>query len=264
MACRYYDEIITRKIQRWIPEEAHLRVLKPDETKRLFELHASDTNDAPLQLPIIALSRSNDIELLSTVKTTKSFDGLIIAPEYTTRDVSQLRGNDYQQAITNIPGQVKQFNVLPIKLMYQLDIYTKTVDEGDEYLRSFLFKLINNPAIYIDIPYANTGLRHVANIRVSPTVSDTSAITERLFTGQFTRWTIQFEIQDAYLFSIPYRDTWRLVTVEDGVEIELRDNIAVERPIQVTTYLPESQLATGYDWSEADLEDLDSSQKKYL
>ena len=42
------------------------------------------------------------------------------------------------------------------------------------------------------------------------TVSDTSAISERIFNGQFTRYTIQLELQDAFLFSIPYKKNWKL------------------------------------------------------
>jgi hypothetical protein len=78
-------------------------------------------------------------------------------------------------------------NAIPIKLQYQLDIYTKTAEAGDEYLRQFLFKLINNPAIKIIIPYNGINVEQIANIRVLNSVTDTSAISERLFPGQFTR-----------------------------------------------------------------------------
>jgi hypothetical protein len=71
--------------------------------------------------------------------------------------------------------------------MYQLDIYTKTAEEGDEYVRNFLFKLINNPVLKISIPYNDLNVEHIANIRVLDTVSDTSSISERIFSGQFTR-----------------------------------------------------------------------------
>lgn len=80
-----------------------------------------------------------------------------------------------------------QMNVIPIKVNYQLDIYTKTEDEGDEYLRNFLFKLINNPTMVITIPYSNSYLQHIVNIRVESSVADTSEISQRLFSGQFTR-----------------------------------------------------------------------------
>lgn len=195
MAVRYYDDALIYKLKRWIPDNSNLRVLRPDESKRLIELIANDKQEAALKLPFIALSRNDDIEMLLNVKNSRSFDGLKI-----------LKSVD----------QTAHLNVIPIKLMYQLDIYTKTVDDGDEYLRNFLFKLINNPLIKIDIPYNGTEVKHLANIRVLNTLSNTSNIQEHLFAGQFNRWTIQLEIQDAFLFSIPYKDNWKIeeVTVE--------------------------------------------------
>lgn len=206
MAIRYYDDAITYKIKKWIPSASNLRVLKPDDTKRLFELHADDHKDEPLSLPIVALSRSDDLELLLNIKNSRSYDGLKIAQ------------NELQSV---------QWNVIPIKVLYQLDIYTKTQDDGEEYLRNFLFKLINNPTIVIDIPYNNTFLKHIANIRVLETVSNNSNIPERLFPGQFTRWTIQFELQDAFLFSIPYRKNWKI----DGVSVSvLSEEADIQQP----------------------------------
>lgn len=176
-------------------------MLKPDETKRLFELIASDNDDKNIKVPFIALSRDSTIEIDSNIKQNKSFDGLKLA---------------------NNEEFTMQLNAIPITVNYQLDIYTKTYEEGDEYLRSFLFKLINNPLLKIDIPYHDTSIQHVANIRVADQVSDTSDISERTFSGQFTRWTIQLELQDAFLFSLPYRKNWKL----DGVSIEVSDSAA--------------------------------------
>lgn len=201
MACRYYDDILAVKLQRWLPDNSNLRVLGPAETKRLFETTADDRKDAPLQLPMIALSRHKDIELLSTVKSPKSYDGLkVIADEEGTL----------------------QFNVIPIKLLYDLTIYTKTEEEVDEYVRNFLFKLINNPVIKVKLPYNDTEIEHIANIRVLSNISDTSDISERIFVGQFHCWTIQLEIQDAFLFSLPYRRNWKLCIndLEDYVQID--------------------------------------------
>lgn len=41
-------------------------------------------------------------------------------------------------------------------------------------------------------------------------ISDTSDITEHLFAGQFTRWSIKFELQDAFLFNVPHKKNWRI------------------------------------------------------
>lgn len=208
MAIRYYDDAIVQKLKKWVPENSNLRVLKPDETRRLFETTADDNKDRPLVLPFIALSRSPDIELLSNVKSLKTFSGLRL-------------GSNENSSV--------QMNVIPIKAEYQLDIYTKTYEEGDEYLRNFLFKLINNPKIKIEIPYNNFNIQHVANIRVLSSVSDTSSISERLFSGQFTRWSIQLELQDGFLFSVPYKTNWKI----GEVDIDITPNIEISDRIEL-------------------------------
>ena len=211
MAIRYYDDALIYKLKKWIPENTNLRVLKPDESKRLFELTAEDTKDKPLTLPFIALSRNPDLELSLNIKNSRSYDGL------------KIYGDDIKTA---------QLNIIPIVPEYQLDIYAKTVEEADEYLRCFLFKLINNPVITIDIPYNDSQISHIANIRVLETVSDTSGIQERLFSGQFNRWTIQLEIQDAFLFNIPMRKNWKIMGVRlDVLEDTINDKIPIESEI---------------------------------
>ena len=188
MAVRYYDDVLAAKIKRWLPTNT-LRVLKPSETKRFFELTADDSRNESITLPCIALSRNNDIELGLSYKTPKSYAGIKL--QQTAADTLLL-------------------NAIPIKVQYQMDIYTKTAEEGDEYLRQYLFKLINNPVIKIVIPYNGVQVEQIANIRVLNSVSDTSEISERLFPGQFTRWTLQFEIQDAFIYDVPYRKNWQL------------------------------------------------------
>lgn len=205
MAINYYDEAITYKIKGWLAGSSNLRVLSPDESTRLMQLNAEDLKDEPLKLPLIAISRNKDIEIESTIKQNKSFDGLIL-------------GKDSANATT------VHLNVIPIKTTYQLDIYTKKRIEADEYVRQYLFKLINNPQIIIEIPYPhadNCVVRHTANLRVLNTVSDTSDIPTHIFPGQFYKWTIQLELQDGFLFSIPQKQNWRLV----GCEVALADKI---------------------------------------
>ena len=218
MAIRYYDDAIIDKLKKWIPEESNLRVLKPDESKRLFEISADDKKDKPQKLPMIALSRDNDIEILSSIKQSKSFDGLKV-------------GFKLADETAKIPSATVMLNAIPISVNYQLDIYTKTYDEGDEYLRQFLFKLINNPALYIQIPYNNSKIQHIANIRVLSTVSDTSDIPNHIFSGQFTRWTIQFELQDAFLFNLPYKQNWIFGEVKLNANTSLQNEIDTDTTI---------------------------------
>ncbi len=202
MAISYYDEAITAKIKGWLADSSKLRVLSPEETTKLVQLRAEDTNDEPLTLPLLTLSRNKDIELLSNIKQNRSFDGLIIDKNIKTAETVHM-------------------NVIPIKTTYQLDIYTKKRIEADEYVRQYLFKLINNPQIIIDIPYNNYYIRHTANLRVLNTVSDTSDISTHLFPGQFYKWSIQIELQDGFLFSLPCKQGWKLV----GIEVTIADKI---------------------------------------
>lgn len=209
MAVSYYDDAITFKLKTWIPDNSKLRVLKPDETKRLFEIKADDSGDQPIKLPLITLSRKPEIELLSTIKQQKSYDGLRIVSHGGL-------GSGTSTSLSN-PGITALMNVIPIKVEYQLDIWTKTLEECEGYVRNFLFKLINNPLIVIEIPYNNMDIRHTANLRVLPNIADTSDIAERIFKGQFTRYTIQFELHDGFLFSIPYKNNWAFL--EPGLEL---------------------------------------------
>jgi hypothetical protein len=202
MAIGYYDEAVTQKIKGWLADSSKLRVLSPDESARLIQLHTEDTEDKPLQLPLIAISRNKDLEIESTIKQNKSFDGLIIGRP------------DNKTTI--------HLNVIPVKTTYQLDIYTKKRIEADEYVRQYLFKLINNPQIIIEIPYNGYLVRHTANLRVLGTVSDTSDISTHVFPGQFYKWTIQLELQDGFLFSIPQKQPWKIV----GVEVTIADKIS--------------------------------------
>ena len=205
MAISYYDEAITQKIKNWLADSSKLRVLSPDESSRLIQLAADDSKDNPLRLPVIAISRNKDIELESAIKQNKSFDGFILDKDEDTATTVHM-------------------NVIPIKTTYQLDIYTKKRIEADEYVRQYLFKLINNPQIIIDIPYPhrdNCVLRHTANLRVLNTISDTSDIPTHVFAGQFYKWTIQLELQDGFLFSIPQKGGWKLV----GIEVTAADRI---------------------------------------
>lgn len=203
MAVRYYDDAVANKINSWLPKDKNrkIQVLKPDETKRLFSIEADEKNDKPLTLPLIALSRSNTVSLKQKTMTPMSFDGLML-------------DSDSKHTL--------QLNGIPIYLSYQLDIYTRRYDEGDELLREFVFKLINNPQIVIELPYNNQKFKHVATIEMQTDIEDTSDISERLFPGQFTRWTLRFDIDGAYLFSLPYVDNVSI----DGYELEVCQDLS--------------------------------------
>jgi hypothetical protein len=207
MAISYYDEAVTQKIKGWLADSSKLRVLSPDESTRLIQLHAEDTGDKPLELPLIAISRNKDLEIENAIKQNKSFDGLVISRDTTNKTTVHL-------------------NVIPVKTTYQVDIYTKKRIEADEYVRQYLFKLINNPQIIIEIPYNGYLVRHTANLRVLNTVSDTSDISTHVFPGQFYKWTIQLELHDGFLFSIPQKQPWKIISAEVTMAEKISDPVS--------------------------------------
>lgn len=217
MAISYYDDAIIAKLKKWIPDTNKIRVLSPDDTKQLFELRADDSNDQPLQLPLITLNRNKDIEVLNTIKQLKSFNGLFLG-------VTEQTNND--------PGKSIKLNAIPVQTTYQIDIYTKYKYEGEEYVRNFLFKLINNPKIIIQVPYNNVDYTHTANLRVLNTVSDTSDIAQRIFPGQFYRWSIQLELQDGFIFNIPYKQNYMIGAVNLNPALTDLDTEVIEIPEQ--------------------------------
>ena len=187
MGIRFYDDAVAAKINSWLPKSGgrKIQVLKPDETKKLFMIEADEQNDKPLTLPLIAISRNTTVDILRPTMAPMSFDGIMIE-------------SDGKKTL--------QLNGIPISISYQLDIYTRRFDEGDELLREFIFKLVNNPQIVIELPYNGKKLQQVATIKLHSQAEDTSAISERLFSGQFTRWTLGFDVDGAYLYSLPYVD----------------------------------------------------------
>lgn len=120
-------------------------------------------------------------------------------------------------------------NAIPITVTYQLDVYARYFREADEYMRNFVFNIINYPKIDIEIKYHDVDMEHVANILPGQTISDTSAGTsERLFPGQFTRLSYQFTVDDAYLWDIRIKDNKHIDTGELLIIDKATNEVIVE------------------------------------
>lgn len=192
MAVRFYDEALANKIENWTKSHP-IRVLKPSETSRLFSMTADEIRDNPIQLPLIALSRDTNITVLNTNKQPLSFDGMKIW-------AYDNNGNLLSQ------DKMLKLNAIPMQLEYQLDIYTRNLAEADEYMRNFVFNFVNYPNVTIEIPYNDCKLMHESTVYLNEVVEDNSDIPQRLFSSQFTRYTLKLTIDNAYLFSAPVKD----------------------------------------------------------
>lgn len=196
MSIRFYDEAIVRKISRWV-KDPNMKILKPEETSRLFEMKFDENKDEGIHLPLISISREKSIEILNVQKQSKTFSGFTLA----------------RNEEVNVP-----INVIPIQLGYQIDIYTKGLIEADEYIRNFVFNFINYPKVVIELNYNDFHFFHESNIHIDTAIVDNSDIREHLFADQFARFTLKINIDDAYLFSTPVNDTPKIELAELLVE----------------------------------------------
>lgn len=129
-------------------------------------MRANQNNDEPLTLPLIAISRNNEIEITNTSKRMLTYDGIM------------LKANE---------DKTLQIDGIPMTLNYQIDIYTRHMNEADEYMINFVFSIINHPKIKVQLPYNNIDYEHYSYMRILSTIEDNSDIPQKLFPNQFTR-----------------------------------------------------------------------------
>lgn len=195
MSIALYDKALLDKISTWT-KDTNVHVYSVDQTTRLFEMELDEKNDKPIQFPLIGISRNGGYRVTVRGKRPMSFDGF-------TLDAS-------------IKKSV-QLNCIPISISYQLDVYTRYLEEADEITRNLVFNIINYPKLTVQIPYNSQNCQiilHDSNIRMEEEISDNSGIPERLSLGQFTRLSIPLTIDDAYLWDTRVRNNlmleWRL------------------------------------------------------
>lgn len=187
MSVTLYDEALLKKFKFWIKDDK-LTILGVNESTDLFRYRLDENNDRPLQLPIISLSRDPRIDIVSTNKQSLTYDGFKV----------ESKG-----------GRTNQLNMVPITIRYQLDIYTRYDYEGQEYIRNFIFNLINYPTVAIEVPYNDSKLVMNGYIHLDNEVNDNSDIPEKLIRDQFRRHTLSFSL-DAKLYDYRTYDNWKI------------------------------------------------------
>lgn len=209
MSANLYDDAVVKKLQNMLNENSGLKILKPNETSRLFG-NVIDANHDKMTLPLIALSRRG-YTILNPNKQPKTHSGITI------------KAYDKNNNLVN-NGSALKLNAIPIQLNYQLDIYAVDLDDCETYAREFIFQLVNYPTGEVFIPYNGANATHKFSIHVEQEVEDNSDIPERIFASQFSRYTISFMVDDAYLFSVSKKNN-----VEIGcVKVDVQDNQSKE------------------------------------
>lgn len=195
MATYLYDEALLNKIRGWT-HSTKMTVLGVNETSRLFEQLGDMKNDKPIELPLITISRARGYNIINsgTTKRMMSYEG--------TSYGKSVYNKGTEQAYTT----TDTITAIPVSLSYQLDVYTRFAKEADILMRNLIFNLINYPTFEVEIPTAH--LKHTARITLNDVVEDNSDVPERFVVGNFTRLSILFTVDDAYLWDArELRDT---------------------------------------------------------
>ena len=207
MSFTLYDKALHEKIKNWAldPEAT---VLAPDETRQMLSIKADKQHDRPIKLPLITLNRNRESTVRITGNRPMSNRGLVFNSDYKISD---------------------HLNAVPVSLGYTLNIYCRTMEEADEYVRNFLFNLINYPKVGISIPYNNSNLFYTSYLTLL-----------RLVPGQFSRFTISIALNDAYLFSYNRRKVPKIVTAEIKTQLPVEENpnISIDGDEEETENIP--------------------------
>lgn len=190
MSTALYDKALVEKIKNWTTT-AKINVLGVNETSRLFEIIADTTDDEPVTLPMITLSRNRGFNIINdgTTKRALSYEGVAIDHKVYNKGTSE--------AYSTSPS----IQAIPVSISYQLDVYTRYAEEADILVRNLIFNIINYPGFEIEIPNSN-GFKHTARITLNDTVEDNSDIPERFVSGNFTRLSLVISVDDAYLWDV--------------------------------------------------------------
>ena len=210
MSVALYDRMVRDKIAGWVIDP-DMTVFGPDETAELFKHQADITNDKPIQLPLIAISRDRDIDINLTAKRPLTYMGKTFNASASTAD---------------------HLNAVPIIIKYQLDIYTRFQAEAQEYVRNFVFNIINHPSMEILIPYNGSNLSYISYMSLLSPISDNSDIQQRLIPGQFTRMTLHFNLNDAQLFSYNHKAIPKITQLEINPDLKYLLELDIENEIE--------------------------------
>lgn len=191
MSVTLYDRALTEKIKSWVLD-ADTTILSPEETTTLLRIKADKREDAPIQLPLITIKRGRDITIREAGNHPRTREGKVF---------------------NSGCGISDHLNAVPVNINYTINIYARTLEQADEYVRNFVFNFINYPRMRILIPYNDSMLAYKSYITLQDTITDNSDIPERIVPGMFFRMTLSIALNDAYLFSYNHRKIPKVVSV---------------------------------------------------
>lgn len=190
MSTYIYDDAIIDDLRRLTGDER----ISIQPVNNVFRTVARMNND-DIVMPLISLTRTGWSLISGRKNHMMKFDGTWA--EYNPRE-----------------DRYARLQAMPIRISYQLDVWTKTRKENDEILREIIWYYSTHPTLHVTIPYG-LNVDHVFNIFIDEDVEDNSDIVEHQNRGEYFRQTISIYTDDAYLWKSSSRGPTTVETYVD-------------------------------------------------
>lgn len=165
-------------------------------------------NSDEVKFPMISLTRTGTV--LQPSHFSMRYDGAPVLTDYDSKIVQKLQA-------------------MPIRINYQIDIWTRNREENDNLVRELVFYLSTHQAMYVDIPY-DLNEKHVFTFALDNSIDDNSDIISHKNSGEYFRQTLTAYVDDAYLWKTSKAKSIDLDT--EGLKLRA-ENIPVEEEIDI-------------------------------
>lgn len=192
MSVYLYDNAIVDSL-RSITKDNRIYITPPDNVIRTIGQISDNA-----KLPMISLSRTG-ISIQDTPHFMK-FNGDLLS-------------------INEEERTSKRIQMIPIRIDYLLDIWTKNREQNDNIVRELVFFFMTHSSMEVEIPFDTANKKHVFNVFIDSQIEDNSDIVDHMNRGEYFRQTLSLYTDDAYLWKSSTRPA-----TEIDVEFVIKDN----------------------------------------
>lgn len=174
MSVYLYDQALTERLRK-VTGDSRIHVIDPDQSVNFFAQISHDE----VEYPAIVLSRKS-VSLL----------------DYRNQPVA-LKG---QTAKIKDDNLVVKAQLIPMRIDWNLDVYTVDRYTCDEIIRELVFYFVSNPRFEVQVPY-QLDIAQNFDIMISPEIVDNTDLVEFQNRGEFFRETLSLWTENAHMFS---------------------------------------------------------------
>ena len=216
MSAYLYDEAIVESLRNVIGDN-RIQIVPMD---RVYDI-IPRLNDDKLILPLVTLTRTSWSVNVSEANHAAKYEGAT--------------AKIYQPSPKFDTNRIQKFQFVPMRLDYSLDVWTRTRQENDEFIRELFWYFIISPTLQIKVPYA-LDFDHNFNVFISDDVEDNSDVAQHQLKGEYFRQTLHIYTDDAKLWKSSERNPTtvkvRVEVEQQGVESASKDNTSASNDIQ--------------------------------